>query len=157
MRNADLGFVYGPYEEDDRYKLARLNARIADSVQVAIIEVPIEASDKTANEIISRATEMALAENLTVFESTADSNNIALTTATIQECDRTLPGVGEARNLVMWAYDDNTTINSVNFEDQNNRVVVAMLTNITEEGTQVLDEVRFQVESALKEKKALKL
>ena len=154
MRSADLGFVYGPYEEDDRYKLARLNARIADSVQVAIIEVAIEASDETATEIIARATEIAATESLSNFEKMADSINIALTTATIQECDRTIPGVGESRNLVFWAYDDNTTINTVKFDDQNNRVVVAMLTNITEEGTQSLDEVRFQVESALKREKS---
>ena len=39
MRNAEEGFVYGPYEEDNSYKLARLTARINDSIQVAIIEI----------------------------------------------------------------------------------------------------------------------
>ena len=154
MRNAEEGFVYGPYEEDNKYKLARLNARISDSVQVAIIEIAIEASEETANEIYAQASEIALARDLGSFETIADEKNIALTAATIQESDRTVSGLGEARNLVFWAYNNNTTINTVKLDDQNSRIIVAMLTNITEEGTQSLDDVRFQVEAAVKREKS---
>lgn len=154
MRNAEIGFVYGPYEEDNTYKLARLNARISDSVQVAIIEIAMDASEETANEIYAQASEMATAADLSSFEAMADEKNIALTTATVQEVDRTVSGVGEARNLVFWAYSSNTTINTVKLDDQNNRIVVAMLTKITEEGTQSLDDVRFQVEAAVKREKS---
>ena len=153
MRNAEVGFVYGPYEEDNSYKLARLNARRSDSVQVAIIEIAMDASEQTANEIYAQASEIASAKDLSGFETMADEKNVALTTATIQEADRTVSGVGEARNLVFWAYSSNTTINTVKLDDQNNRIVVAMLTNITEEGTQNLEDVRFQVEVAVKRKK----
>ena len=154
MRNAEVGFVYGPYEEDNTYKLARLNARNRDSVQVAIIEIAMDASEETANEIYAQASEMATAADLRGFEVMADEKNIALTTATIQEADRTVSGVGEARNLVFWAYNSNTVINNVKLDDQNNRIVVAMLTKITEEGTQSLDDVRFQVEAAVKREKS---
>ena len=154
MRNAEVGFVYGPYEEDNTYKLARLNARNRDSVQVAIIEIAMDASEETANEIYAQASEMATAADLRGFELMADEKNIALTTATIQEADRTVSGVGEARNLVFWAYSSNTVINTVKLDDQNNRIVVAMLTKITEEGTQSLDDVRFQLEAALKREKS---
>ena len=154
MRNAKVGFVYGPYEEDNTYKLARLNARSSDSVQVAIIEIAMDASEETANEIYAQASEMATAADLRGFELMADEKNIALTTATIQEADRTVSGVGEARNLVFWAYSSNTLINTVKLDDQNNRIVVAMLTKITEEGTQSLDDVRFQVEAAVKREKS---
>ena len=154
MRNAEEGFVYGPYEEENRYKLARLNARLSDSVQVAIIEIAIEASEETANEIYAQASEIALARDLGSFETIADEKNIALTAATIQESDRTVSGVGEARNLVFWAYNNNTTISTVKLDDQNSRIIVAMLTNITEEGTQSLDDVRFQIEAAVKREKS---
>ena len=154
MRNAEVGFVYGPYEEDNTYKLARLNARNRDSVQVAIIEIAMDASEETANEIYAQASEMATAADLRGFELMADEKNIALTTATIQEADRTVSGVGEARSLVFWAYSSNTVINTVKLDDQNNRIVVAMLTKITEEGTQSLDDVRFQVEAAVKREKS---
>ena len=154
MRNAEIGFVYGPYEEDNTYKLARLNARISDSVQVAIIEIAIDASEETANEIYAQASEMATAADLSGLEVMADEKNIALTTATIQEADRTVSGVGEARNLVFWAYSSNTRINTVKLDDQNNRIIVAMLTKITEEGTQSLDDVRFQAEAAVKREKS---
>jgi hypothetical protein len=154
MRNAEVGFVYGPYEEDNRYKLAKLNARISDSIQVAIIEIAMDASEETANEIYAQASEIASATDLSGFETMADEKNVALTTATIQETDRTVSGVGEARNLVFWAYSNNTTVNAVKLDDQNNRIVVAMLTNITEEGTQNLEDVRFQVELAVKREKS---
>ena len=154
MRNEEVGFIYGPYEEDNSYKLARLNARNNDSIQVAIIEIAMDASEGTANEIYAQASEMALATDLSSFEVMAEEKNIALTTATIQEADRNVSGIGEARNFVFWAYNENTAINTIKLDDQNNRIVVAMLTNITEEGTQSLDDVRFQVEVAVKREKS---
>ena len=114
----------------------------------------MDASEETANEIYAQASEMATAADLRGFEVMADEKNIALTTATIQEADRTVSGVGEARSLVFWAYSSNTVINTVKLDDQNNRIVVAMLTKITEEGTQSLDDVRFQVEAAVKREKS---
>ena len=154
MRNADEGFVYGPYEEDNSYKLARLTARINDSIQVAIIEIAMDASEETANEIYAQASEMASVTDLEGFEAMAEAKNVALTTATVQESDRNISGIGEARNFVFWAHSENTNINTVKLDDQNNRIVVAMLTNITEEGTQNLEDVRFQVESAVKREKS---
>ena len=154
MRNAEEGFVYGPYEEDNSYKLARLTARINDSIQVAIIEIAMDASEETANEIYAQASEMASVNDLEGFEALAEAKNVALTTATVQESDRNVSGIGEARNFVFWAYSENTNINTVKLDDQNNRIVVAMLTNITEEGTQNFEDVRFQVESAVKREKS---
>lgn len=154
MRNADEGFIYGPYEEDNSYKLARLTARINDSIQVAIIEIAMDASEETANEIYAQASEMASVTDLEGLEAMAEAKNVALTTATVQESDRNISGIGEARNFVFWAHSENTNINTVKLDDQNNRIVVAMLTNITEEGTQNLEDVRFQVESAVKREKS---
>lgn len=154
MRNAEEGFVYGPYEEDNSYKLARLTARINDSIQVAIIEIAMDASEETANEIYAQASEMASVNDLEGFEALAEVKNVALTTATVQESDRNVSGIGEARNFVFWAYSESTNINTVKLDDQNNRIVVAMLTNIIEEGTQNLEDVRFQVESAVKREKS---
>ena len=154
MRNAEVGFVYGPYEENNSYKLARLNARRNDSIQVAIIDMAMDASEETANEIYAQASEMAAAKNLESLEALADERNVALTTASIQDADRNVAGLGEARNLVFWAYNDNTLLNNMKLEDQNNRIVVAMLSNIVEEGTQDLEEVRLQIEIAVKREKS---
>ena len=157
LRNAEVGFVYGPYEENNSYKLARLNARSNDSIQVAIIDMSMDASEETANEIYAQASEMVAAKNLESFEAMADEKNIALTTASIQDVDRTVAGLGEARNLVFWAYNDNTALNNIKLDDQNNRIVVAMLSNIVEEGTQDLEEVSFQIEVAVKREKSAKV
>jgi len=154
MRNADVGFIYGPYEEEDSYKVARLNARRNDSIQVAIIDIAMDASEETANEIYAQASEMAAATDAESLEGLADEKNVALTTAVVQDADRTVAGIGEARNLVFWAYNDNTEVNTVKLEDQNNRIVVAMLTDISEEGAQALEEVRFQIEMAVKREKS---
>lgn len=155
LRNADLGFVYGPYEEEGSYKVARLNARRSDSIQVAIVEFSIDASEETANEIYAQASELAAAKNGEELEVLAEEKNRALTTAVVQDQDRSVSGVGDdARNLVFWAYNERTELNAVKLEDQNNRIVVAMLTDISEEGTQDLEEVRFQIEMALKREKS---
>ena len=154
MRTAELGYVFGPYEEENSYKLAKLNDRRGDSVQVAIISIAIDASEETANEIYAQASEMAVAKDVEGFETLADEKNIALTTATILEADRSIAGLGEARNLVFWAYNSETAVNMVKLDDQNNRIVVMMLTAITPEGTQPLEEVKTQVEIAVKKEKS---
>ena len=154
MRTAELGYVFGPYEEDNNYKLAKLNDRRGDSVQVAIISIAIDASEETANEIYAQASEMAVAKDMDGFETLADEKNIALTAATVLEADRSIAGLGEARNLVFWTYNSETAVNMVKLDDQNNRIVVMMLAAITPEGTQPLEEVKTQVEIALKKEKS---
>ena len=154
MREAEVGFVYGPYEEDNSFKVARLNARRNDSIQVAIIDIAMDASEETANEIYAQASEMAAATDLESLEVLAEEKNVALTTAVVQDADRTVAGVGEARSLIFWAHKDKTELYTVKLEDQNNRIVVAMLTDISEEGSQALDEVRFQIEMAVKREKS---
>jgi len=154
MRTADLGFVFGPYEENNAYKIARLNDRRGDSVQVAIIEISMDASEETANEIYAQASEMAAAKDASSFENLADEKNVALTSATVLEADRNIAGLGEARNLVFWAYDTETSINTVKLDDQNSRIVVLMLTDVSPEGTQDLEEVRTQVEITVKKEKS---
>jgi len=154
MRTAELGFVFGPYEENNAYKIARLNDRRGDSVQVAIIEISMDASEETANEIYAQASEMAAAKDADSFENLADEKNVALTSATVLEADRNIAGIGEARNLVFWAYDTETSINMVKLDDQNSRIVVLMLTEVAPEGTQDLEEVRTQVEIAVKKEKS---
>jgi len=155
LRSARIGFVYGPYEEEGSYKVARLNARRSDSIQVAIIEIAIDASEETANEIYAQASELASASDSEALETLADEKNVALTNAIVQDQDRSVSGLGDdARNIVFWAYNDDTSLNAVKLEDQNSRIVVAMLTNILEEGTQDIEEVRFQIEMALKREKS---
>jgi peptidyl-prolyl cis-trans isomerase D len=154
MRTAELGFVFGPYEENNSFKIARLNDRRTDSVQVAIIEIAMEASEETANEIYAQASEMAAAKDAVSFEAMADEKNVALTTATVQDADRTIASIGEARNLVFWAYNENTNVNMVKLDDQNTRIIVMMLTDVTAEGTQDLEEVSAQIEVAVKKEKS---
>ena len=154
MRNAEIGYIFGPYEENNNYKIARLNARKNDSVQVAIISLAIEASEETSNEIYAQASEMASSQNLEELEIMADEKNVALTTVNVQESDRSFAGIEQARSLVFWAYNENTQVNSVKLDDQNNKIYVLMLSDIVEEGAQELEEVRMQVESALRKKKS---
>lgn len=154
MRTAELGFVFGPYEENNSFKIARLNDRRNDSVQVAIIQIAMDASEETANEIYAQASEMAAAKDAASFDAMADEKNIALTAATVQDTDRTIAGIGEARNLVFWAYNEDSEVNMVKLDDQNTRIVVMMLTNISAKGTQALEEVSAQIEIAVKKVKS---
>ena len=156
MREAKEGFVYGPYIEDNSYKIARLNSRRNDSIQVAIVEVYIEASEETSNKIYTQAIEMAAAKDDAEFETIAEEKNVAISSVIIEESDRVVAGLGQARNIVFWAYSDKTQVNSVKLDDQNNRIVVLMLTNITEEGVQPLEEVRPEIEIAVKREKSTK-
>ena len=63
----------------------------------------MDASEETANEIYAQASEMASAADLSGFEAMATRKHCPYN-SNYSGGRRTVSGVGEARNLVFWAY-----------------------------------------------------
>ena len=148
-----MGFVYGPYEENGSYKLARLNDIKNDSIQVAIIEMEIQPSEETSNEVYVNASEVALSSDFQNFELNAEKKNIAITSVDVKKNDKEISILGSSRNIVFWAFNEKTSLNSVKLDDQNSRIVVSMLTNIVDNEYKTLDEVKQEIELEVKKAK----
>ena len=154
MRSEKIGFVYGPYEENGSYKLARLNDIKSDSIQVAMIEMEIQPSEETSNEVYVNASEVALSKDFQSFELNAEKKNIAITSVDVKKNDKEISVLGPSRNLVFWAFNEKTSLNSIKLDDQNYRIVVSMLTNIVDNEYKTLDDVKQEIELEVKKIKS---
>lgn len=126
------------------------------ALKIAYLGKPVDASKETDSKAYSAASEFA-AKNRTAaaFQKTIQEKGLNKRIAdNLRPMDFIIPGVGQARDLVRWAYDakKGDVSNVFTFED---KYVVAVLTGIREEGTASVDDARPQVEAEVrKEKKA---
>jgi peptidyl-prolyl cis-trans isomerase D len=129
------------------------------AVKVAYLGKPVEASKETDSKAYAAANEFAAQNHdAKTFEKNVQEKGLNKRIAdNLRPMDFVIPGIGQARELVRWAYDakKGDVSNVFTFED---KYVVAVLTGIRAEGTASLDEVRPQVEALVKkEKKAEQL
>lgn len=133
----------------------------ATMVKVAFVTRRIEPSEETYRAVFAEATKFA-SEN-----GNAEKFNEALVTAglnkrlapRISRIENRIPGLTHPRELVRWAYNDETKVGDFSqVYEFGNKFVLATLTAIREEGIASLEEVRNQITAELrKDKKAEKL
>ncbi len=115
--------------------------------KVATIEREIIASDETRNEAFRQADYFtSISGNRKAFEENAATDSLVINTAEdIGKNDRRITGLGEAEQIIRWAFVD-ASIGEVSdvFELQD-AYVVAVLTDKTEAGVAGLEDVREQI------------
>jgi peptidyl-prolyl cis-trans isomerase D len=121
---------------------------------VAYLGKPVDASKETDSKAYAAANEFAAQNHdQKTFEKTIQEKGLNKRLAdNLRPMDFVIPGIGQARELVRWAYDakkgDVSTV--FTFED---KYVVAVLNGIRKEGTAAVDEVRPQVEAEVRKGK----
>ncbi len=127
-------------------------------VSIAFVEVKIEPSQLTYQDIYAKASTFANENNsIDKFEKAAATNNMLKIPATnIKETDRTLVGLDNSREFVRWMYKSEKNQVSPAFEF-GSKYVIGVLKEVREKGTAPFDQVKDQLTSAvIKEKKAQK-
>ncbi len=129
-------------------------------VRVAIVSRSLTASNQTYKNVFTQANKFA-SENTTVeqFEATIKKEGLNKRTAEyIQPMSDNIPGVENARELVRWAFNEETKKNDVSkqvFEFEN-KFVVAVIKEVREKGIAPLAQVKQRLESLVKrDKKAV--
>jgi len=117
----------------------------------------VEPSQETENEIYSKAAEFASkAIDTDDFEKLAKDNGY--TPKPIMKIGRfedNLPGLGQNREVVRWAYNEDRKVGDVNKFDSENGYIIVILTDIREKGLMTPEEASPRVKPILiKEKKA---
>ena len=129
-------------------------------IKVAVLQRNIDPSNQTFQDTYMKASAFA-GENKTpeAFEKAAIQKGIQKQQASnVREMDNNLMGLTSAREIVRWAYAENTKIGEVSpvFE-LTGKYVVAVLKWATPKGEQTLESVKPRIESSVKNAKKIEL
>ncbi|MEN8798509.1 MAG: SurA N-terminal domain-containing protein [Flavobacteriaceae bacterium] len=147
----------GLVETEFGYHIVRVDDK-RDLVQIAILTREIEPSEETLNGLFTNATkfEMETTSADRTFDELAKESEYAVRPVNkIKEMDEYLPGLNSQRNVVQWAFNEETEIGDIKRFNINNGYAVIQLTAKYEEGLKAVEDASAQVLQILrKEKKA---
>lgn len=127
---------------------------IGPAIKVAYLGKSVEASKETNNAAFSAASTFAgKSASAAAFEKAVQEEKLNKRIAdNVRPMDFVIPGIGQSRDLVRWAYEakQGNVSKVFTFDD---KYVVAVLTSVREEGTAPLADVRPQVEAEVKKHK----
>lgn len=149
----EAGLVNRLIKTDYGYHIIKVTEPKTNTIyKIATIERTLYPSDETRDEAFRKADLFASKiDDLDDFEKAAQADKLNVTTSeNISSNAQVVRGLGEARQVVRWAYND-ASVGSVSpvFE-LDNAYVVAALTDKTEEGTAKLEDVRDEVTAKVK-------
>ncbi|XVJ67274.1 MAG: hypothetical protein HEQ40_14300 [Lacibacter sp.] len=118
--------------------------------KIAYYAKPVEASDETINAASTAATQFASeSRDLKSFDANAQKKKLATRVAEVKPNDYSIIGIGGARRLIKWAYENK--IGAVSEpESIGDKYIVAVVTEEKEEGVPRAKDVRMQVESIVR-------
>jgi len=127
--------------------------------KLASITKKIEPSEKTINDVFSNASKFEIAARKGDFNTIANENgNPSKPVNKIGELDANIPGVGNNRGIVNWAFNEETEIGDVRRFSITNGYVVVQLTRRNPKGLLSVAEASATVTPILRnEKKAKKI
>lgn len=123
-------------------------------IKLASIVKDVEASEKTLNTIFSNASKFEVAAKEGDFTEVATAQN--LTPKPVNKMgvmDANIPGVGNNRSIVTWAFNEDTSVGDVKRFSVPNGYVVAQLTRRSPKGMMTVAEGSAKVTPILRNKK----
>ena len=125
-------------------------------IQVATLAKEIEPSEPTLNEVFSKAVGVELDVAKRDFREVALENELDVKPVNeIKELDSNIPGVGDNRQLVSWAFNEETNVGDTKRFEVPTGYLIAQLTRRTPKGLMSISEASATVTPILRnEKKA---
>jgi len=128
---------------------------IGKAVKVATIVRNILPSDATDNELYAKASNF-INSNKTLASFQADSKAKGLEARNVEGLkimEFNIPGIGDQREIVRWAFNEETQIGSTKLQAVDDGYVAVLLYNSAEEGLTPIDIARAKVEPILMNQK----
>ncbi len=123
-------------------------------VKVATVSREIEPSEKTLNNVFSEATNFEMDAKKGDFAETATAASLPLKPVNkIGKLDATIPGVGNNREIIKWAFEEESNVGDIKRFSTANGYVVAQLTRKSPKGLMSIAEASSKVSPILKKKK----
>lgn len=153
------GLLPKPVETSFGYHIIQIDEPKTYTVyKVATIEKEIFASEATINEIYRQADELASSsDDIASFKSNAETSGYAVkSAANIGKNDERVGTITEARNIVLWLYNDAEVDKVSDVKEFDDQYVVAVMTGRQMKGTAQLAQVQNEIKTkVLNEKKAV--
>lgn len=129
------------------FHILRIDDKLKDSekVRVAQIDLPVTFSQETFNSVYSKAIKFAAVnQNYESFDTSAASLGLNVIKGDFtDELAGGITGLKNSRDVVKWMFNENSNIGTVsNVFDFENKVMVAVLTDIRPEGILPLDAIK---------------
>ncbi len=127
-----------------------------NKASLVFISRPVEPSNKTNEAVFNSANDFAVnAENYEAFKKKADEKKIFIVKAnSIRPTDRQVNDLANSRELVTWAFNEETEVNTVTkVLELDGKYVVAALTGKRDKGVPPLDQVKEDIEPLVKRMK----
>ena len=126
-------------------------------VKIASLALEIEASEKTINNVFNEVSKYEIAVNDGDFQAIAkDKNYTVKPVNTIKALDENIPGIGNQRQIVRWAFEEDTNVGDIKrFNLANGGYVVVQLSGESKKGLMTAKQASIKALPAIrKEKKA---
>ena len=132
----------GLVETDFGFHIIKVDDK-QDIVQIATLARAVEASEETINTLFTDATKFEMSNTSTdkVFADLAKEGDYTVRPVNkIKEMDENLPGLSSQRNIVQWAFNEESNIGDVKRFNINNGYAVAQLTASHKEGLMSVED-----------------
>jgi len=150
----------GLVETDFGFHVIRVDDK-EDVVQVATLSREVLASEETTNSLFTNATkfEMETIADEGEFSNIARKGEYLVRPVnSIKELDENLPGLGLQRNVVQWAFNEDTKVGAIKRFDINNGYAVVQVTGRYKEGVMAPEDASLTVLPILRrERKAAQI
>lgn len=149
----------GLLETDFGFHVVKITDK-EDVVLLAEIVREIVPSDETSNRVFREATELEMtAKEKRDLEDAAAAANLSIKDPTqIDILDELIPGIGMQRNIVQWAFEDDTQLGTIRrFSLSKGGYAVVQLSDKLDAGLQTVDQAREEVTPILQNQKRLEL
>ncbi|MBX2827047.1 MAG: peptidylprolyl isomerase [Flavobacteriaceae bacterium] len=125
------------------------------AVKVATVTQAIEPSERTLSDIFSQAARFEDAARNGDFNAVAEENEVTANPVNkIGELDANIPGIGDNRGIINWAFGEESEVGDVSrFEINNSYVVVQLTRKSTEKALKSVAEASAEVTPILRNQK----
>ncbi|PIB23334.1 peptidylprolyl isomerase [Maribacter sp. 4U21] len=150
----------GLVETDFGFHVIRIDDK-EDIVQLATLSREIVASEETINTLFTDATKFemeTIADESSFSKIAKDSEYLVRPVNKIKQLDENLPGLGSQRNIVQWAFNNETEVGDIKRFNINNGYAVVQLTGSYKEGLMAAEDASATVLPIIrKERKAAQI
>ena len=150
--------IIQPYFDKDVCRMGRILNTTNDSVDLVYLDRVLYASDQTLNEIYSNVFDLIndnpKIEDYNIFSKKADSKP---RTVTLGKMDQSVPGLGASRELVRWAFNNETTLNEPMFFDLEDKYIIAFVAKVSDEEVKPIEEVYDEIATIIQKNKSADL
>lgn len=130
--------------------------RATNKAEVVFLTRPVEASSKTNEAVFAKANDFAVnAETYDAFKKATDEQKLFVVKAqNVRPSDRQVNDLPASRELVTWAFNEETEVNAVSkVMEFEGKYVVAALTGVRSKGIPPLEQVKEEIEPMVKRDK----